>query len=340
MTDNKTNRIVAAFPRNDASLPDLADALLAGQKAAWPLLGAGYAALQEVRERVISEGDVRITLQHNPKRINSTGANMDPGAINRRPCFLCAPNLPAEQRAIRYRRRYLILCNPYPIVPRHFTIAFREHRPQSLRGALPSFLRLAKDFHPDFAVLYNGPSCGASAPDHLHFQALPKAAIPALHEGTYGKQMLAAGRDGALYQRSGRQPPALIIEGSDETRLTALVRRVMKALGKALSVTGEPTGEPMVNLFCVYQGGAWLVIIFPRRAHRPAVYHETGAKRIVVSPGAVDMGGLVILPRTEDFSRLDAPLLRGIFRDVSLSEREIAVAMASFRQPLKAPWRP
>ncbi len=306
-------RIFASFDGDEGvSLAGLAHSLLDRQKEQWPQLRLGYAALEAVRVRRIEEGDFTVVLQHNPVRMNSTGANVDPAAIKARPCFLCNENLPEAQQAVAYRRNWFVLCNPYPIFSGHFTIAHSEHIPQAIGGAWSSCLHLARDFQPDYALLYNGPECGASAPDHLHFQAVPKTAIPVLDDKIYARKK-ALSKDKGLFMTTEGERPAMIVEGGDEHRLVAFLRRIAAAMGDPSSAPREP----MMNLLCLYGEGKWRVFLFPRCKHRPEAYYRAGDGQILVSPGAVDMAGLLIVPREEDFVRLDAASVRNIYREVA-----------------------
>lgn len=320
-------RIFARFNGGKASLPELSLALLEEQKTAWKDLREGYGRLASLMERQIEEGDFSVIFQYNPQRVISAGANIDPAAIKARPCFLCGRNLPYAQKAILYRKKFLILCNPAPIFPFHFTIAHIEHIPQLLSRALPSFLQLAKDFLPSFALLYNGPRCGASAPDHLHFQAVPKAPVPILNDGcTGGKKVLRKETGGVrLFKTEGREIPVIIVEGRSKSDVVAFVRRIIKAMKQVFSTPAEP----MMNLFCLYDEGKWEVVMFPRSKHRPDVYFKSGKDRLLISPGAVDMGGLVIITRKEDFYRLDAAAIRGIIREVSLPDEKVEEIIAA-----------
>ena len=326
-------RIYATFDgRSRTPLPALAEALLNRQQRDWPQLAAGYAALDMRRERLLTAGDLSVLLQCNPRRVVSTSANTDPAAIKRRPCFLCLANLPAGQQAILYRRHFLVLCNPFPIVSRHYTIAHREHLPQALHGVIPALLQLARDFHPDYALLYNGPQSGASAPDHLHFQALPKASIPALNEVGQHRTKVCEKNGVSLYKQTDGARTAWQVEGENAKDIAALMRLLLRTmqclqalLGDTLQKKVSPlpalqTAEPMLNLFCLYAAGRWRVMIFPRRQHRPSVYYKSGDEQIMVSPGAVDMGGVVVLPREVDYNRLDAALIMNIFQEISLGE--------------------
>ncbi|MCX5831391.1 MAG: DUF4922 domain-containing protein [Deltaproteobacteria bacterium] len=322
-------RIYATFDgRSRTPLPALAEALLNRQQRDWPQLAAGYAALDMRRERWLTAGDLSVLLQCNPQRVVSTSANTDPAAIKRRPCFLCLANLPAGQQAILYHRHFFVLCNPFPIVSRHYTIAHREHLPQALHGVIPKLLQLARDFHPDYALLYNGPQSGASAPDHRHFQALPKASIPALNEVGQHITKVCEKNGVALYKQIDGARTAWQVEGENAKDIAVLMRLLLRAMRRLQAPLGDTLqkkvsplhAEPMLNLFCLYAAGRWRVMIFPRRQHRPSAYYKSGEEQILVSPGAVDMGGVLVLPREVDYNRLDAALLMNIFQEISLGE--------------------
>jgi len=314
----------AAFDgaRGTVRLGDLAGTLLARQKKNWPALTAGYAALEAARLREIDGDGWCVKAQFNPRRIVSSGANLDPESIRRRPCFLCPENLPPEQESIRYREEYLILCNPAPIFPDHWTIANVRHLPQSLPDHLPVLLQLAADFGPQTTVFYNGPRCGASAPDHLHFQAAPAGRMPVEGEVIDPRKRTGARRlwGVEISRTAGLGRGILVIEGKEEGSVAAAAGEVIGALGRSTSSDG---GEPLLNILCARTGEGWRLILFPRRKHRPDAYFRKGGKRRLISPGAVDMGGIIITPREEDFLALTPDLVQGIFREVAFDDAAV-----------------
>lgn len=314
--------------RERVPLADLADALLASQKKEWPALTAGCASLESVRLREIGGNGWRVKAQFNPGRIISSGADLDPESIRRRPCFLCADNLPPEQQAIRYREDYLILCNPAPIFPTHWTVAHVRHLPQSLVDHIGIFLRLAADFGSRTTILYNGPSSGASAPDHLHFQAVPAGLMPVEEEILDPlKRVGILRRNGAeISQVAGLGRGILVIEGKEEGSVTAAAGEVIGALGRSTASDGEPP----LNLLCTRAGEGWRLILFPRRKHRPDAYFRKGAERRLISPGAVDMGGIIVTPREEDFLALTPDLVRGIFQEVAFDDAAVKTLLDLF----------
>ncbi len=318
-------RLVAVYPGEGEplSLAPMAAGLLDGQKKTWPGLAEGYASLEALRTREIEGGGWRVKVQFNPRRIVSSGARVDPESIRRRPCFLCPENLPPEQRGILYRDAYLILCNPAPIVPGHLTIAHLRHFPQSLWENREMLLRLAVDFGPRMAVFYNGPQAGASAPDHLHFQALPVGFLPVEREILAPGNLARVGeRDGAVLWRSvGLGRGIIVIEGTGAKGVAAALGEVVAALGRS-----APSGEePLMNLFCTHTGVGWRLMIFPRRKHRPDAYFREGEERLLVSPGAVDMAGLIVTPREEDYQAMNPALVQGIFREVAYDDAAVGL---------------
>ena len=302
-------------------LSELADGLLKRQKENWPGLLVGCAALDAVRIREIRGEGWGVQIQFNPRRIVSSGAKIDPETIRRRPCFLCPENLPPEQQAIGYRDDYLVLCNPMPIFPGHLTIAHRCHLPQSLAENMIAFLRLAADFGPGTTLFYNGPCAGASAPDHLHFQAAPAGLMPV--EG----EILDWRRRSGMRRRTGVTISAatglgrgiIVIEGRDEEAVAGLVRELIAALGRF----SPSAGEPLLNLLGRETGEGWRLILFPRRKHRPEAYFREGEAGLLISPGAVDMGGIIITPRERDFLALTPDLVSGIFREVAYDDAAV-----------------
>lgn len=316
-------RCFAVFGGRGETLPlgELADGLLKRQKESWPDLSAGYAALGAVRIREIRCGGWGVSIQFNPRRIVSSGVKVDPETIRRRPCFLCPENLPPEQQAIGYRDDYLVLCNPMPIFPGHLTIAQRRHLPQSLPENMTTFLGLAADFGPGTTLFYNGPYAGASAPDHLHFQAAPAGLMPVEKEILDPRKRAGVRRRGGVTISgvSGLGRGVLVIEGREEEAIAALVGELIEAFVRFT----PSSGEPPLNVLCSKTGEGWRLLLFPRRKHRPEAYFREGEAGLLISPGAVDMGGIIITPREQDFLALTPDLVLGIYREVAFDDAAV-----------------
>jgi hypothetical protein len=319
----ENQKIFAEFPGKDNfPLSKLCLHLLEEQKKSWPALAQAYQALAAVRTRSISCGNNEVMLQYNPRRAVSSGAAMDAAAIKSRPCFLCIDNVPPEQKCILYGSDYLILCNPAPIFASHFTIASIRHQAQEIAASLTSLLQMAADLAPEYTVFYNGPACGASAPDHLHFQIIPADALPflqTLKTLPLANRILSAGfQQGKDIDRS-----VIILEAKSTEAVQEQFMLLIKATRKIIS----PNTEPLMNIFCTFGDDGWRLTIFLRRRHRPAAYFLKGEERIFVSPGAIDMAGVVITPLLADFNRLDCDTIRNIYREVSLPDETLNLIM-------------
>ena len=306
----------AAFDGGKKSLSGLCLQLLSEQKKTWEELGKGYESLKSVKERVLSCGGFSVRLQYNPGRIKSSLAEVGGKNAGERRCFLCLDRLPERQKGVLYRSEYLILCNPMPVFPSHFVVSHLDHCPQAIAEHIDLFLRLAADFGPDWTVLYNGPKCGASAPDHLHFHAGPSGQMPVEKEMRRENSVILSRQIGGvrLHRLGDLGREVILLEGDDPMVVGNVFKMFLSALKKVLQVDEEP----MINIAGFQKGGKWCLMIFPRRKHRPEAFFGEGDARIVVSPGVIDMGGLVITPVEKDFERLDGADVENIYREVSL----------------------
>ena len=252
----------------------------------WPGLKASYDALMTAERRIMDMAGMNVGLQYNPQRRQSTEAAVDSSSLAKRPCFLCKANRPKEQQSLKIIDGWDWLINPYPIFPVHFTIVSKAHEPQE---EIPLDMVAAADAAPCLAFFYNGARSGASAPDHLHFQATLK----------------------------------------DELPLLPIVERCHTADKSGLKLYGfdATTGAPdpgMVNVIVWMDASRRLrIVVFPRKRHRPACYYAEEKDRCLVSPGAVDMAGLFILPRKEDFDRLDTEGIKDIYDQCGLTADEL-----------------
>ena len=311
------------------SLPGLCLDLLSEQKRSWQDVQEGYQALKNIKERTLPCRGFSVRLQYNPGRMKSSAAVVDRSDGNERPCFLCLDHLPEGQKGILYRGHYLVLCNPMPVFSSHFTVSHLDHRPRpSVNTSIP-LLQLMTDLSSGWAVLYNGPKCGASAPDHLHFQIVPSGQMPVereiLEEGRLTQMKRIGGVSLCCARGLGRE--AVILEGDDPMVLERAFKRFLEALKKALVIDEEP----MMNIAGFHREMKWYVFIFPRKKHRPEAFFREGNDRVLVSPGVIDMGGLLITPVEKDFERLDATTVEGIYSEVSLESEIVEKAIDALR---------
>jgi ATP adenylyltransferase/5',5'''-P-1,P-4-tetraphosphate phosphorylase II len=292
--------------------------LLDQQKDTWALLRSNYASLDAVSSKELECGSSTILVQHNSARITSTAARVDAASVQKRPCFLCVENLPQEQRAVKYNEEFLILCNPFPIFPEHFTVTHIRHVPQSIEPALSTLLSLSKDLEDEFVVLYNGPRCGASAPDHLHLQVGNAGFLPLEEE--YERLITDAGekvadRGGVLvFAVDSGLRRFVAIESDEQEEASEACRRLFRVLQEFFG----DAEEPMMNILSWYKEGEWKVVVFPRAKHRPSVFYDQ-QNGLLVSPAAVDLAGVVITPRAEDFARITTDDVEAIFHEVLIS---------------------
>ena len=307
------------------NLPGLCLELLTEQKKTWADLRLGYESLKNVRERDLPYRGFSVRLQCNPGRIKSSTAAVDRKNAREHRCFLCMDNLPESQKGILYRSEYLILCNPMPVFSSHFTISHLYHRLQAIAEHIETFLQLMADLGSGWTVVYNGPKCGASAPDHLHFQVAPSGQMPIEKEILEENRLsLMTQVDGVLLYRVrdlGRE--ATLMEGDKPEALRAVFNGYLNALKKVLFIEEEP----MINIAGFYEERKWRLVIFPRRKHRPDAFFREGDARVVVSPGVIDMGGLLVTPVEKDFNRLDAATVEDIYGEVSLEGKTVERAI-------------
>lgn len=282
--------------------------------------------LKHVETRQFSD---QLKLQWNPARIVSTGAKIDKKTLGERPCFLCDKNRPKEQMSKQIDEKFHLLVNPFPILPVHFTIPARKHQPQLIYknyGEMHRFISL----HSDLMVFYNGPKCGASAPDHLHFQAGTNGILPLQTNWQRLSRNLTDiislnDEEKISVVRDFLVPAFVIISKSAESD-EALFRRFYKAMPQR----GDET-EPMMNIISWRKGEEFISVVIPREKHRPEAYFAEGDAQFVVSPGALDMSGLIITPREEDFRKLTEEKALSLLQECGVSEEKMNAIIAKLK---------
>ena len=304
------------------------DKLITRQLRDWDEARRNYAALAGVATRRLDLRESSVVLQFNPERRRSSVASIDKKSLAKRKCFLCTENQPARQRALLWGEHYKIQVNPYPIFKRHLTIADLRHVPQHLMGRVGDMLRLAKGL-PDFVIFYNGPQCGASAPDHMHFQAGGKGEMPLCDELLHATTHLLADSDeGFIGYVDSLARYFFTIE-------TSSIRAAERYTLRLYDLLPVPKGadEPMVNVLCWWDttDRAWRVVVFPRRAHRPACYGE-GEGRLLLSPASVDMGGLWAVPENCDYDSLNSARVQALFNELCMGRDDLSAVLNGFSQ--------
>lgn len=312
-------RLLEKYLPEKASFAQRLTAFVRHQLATWPELRVAHDGLQKSLYKRFFLADMEVTLQHNPFRMKSSSAAVDTQSIQKRACFLCPENLYPDQRALVYCDNWLILCNPYPIFPEHLVVTHRSHIPQVIGSCLRAMLGFIAEAGGSFEAFYNGPACGASAPDHLHFQAYPSGGIPLVEQAQLAvaagmglTHIDAMGGEGDCWAGELDGRGVFICRSPDATAVENTVRRSIAFLKEA---TRAPD-EPLVNIIIAADGADLIALVLPRRAHRPACYFSQDDDRMLVSPGAVDVGGLLVLPRHEDYERMTRALVQDIFAEV------------------------
>jgi hypothetical protein len=288
-----------------------------GQISDWDLANVNYRQLENVMTRSVSFGDFEVLVQFNPGRITSTAAKVDSKSIETRPCFLCAKNRPALQQGLIYKPGMTVLVNPFPIFKKHLTIVSDDHIDQRIAENFGTMLDLAAELT-DYQIFYNGPQCGASAPDHFHFQAGNKGFLP-VEKDFEGKRLcnLHSSSPGIeLWTWPGYSRTVFSFKGNNREKLI----KAFNSFYNRFSEIQSDKPEPMLNILASYSDGDWIVHFFPRKVHRPTQFFAEGHCKILISPASVDLGGVVITPREEDYLKIKREDLDDIFRQVSLDK--------------------
>ena len=288
------------------------------QLATWSQAADNYAALADVEVKDFDIDGMHFKVQFNPARAVSSGAKVDADSIKARKCFLCADNRPEVQRGIDWADDYTILINPFPIFPRHLTIPAKSHIPQSCSNAVGDMLRLAAGLD-GYTVFYNGPRCGASAPDHFHFQAGNSDFLP-LADNLNGVEMkeIKSLEDSRLYLVDNLPIKMFVIDANNAENGERLFKLLLNAMPVA-----EGDYEPMLNMLAYSTPAGVRLVVVPRKKHRPSFYGTEGEGTMMLSPAAVDVGGVFITPRRCDFEVLDESIIRRVIDELCLTSEEI-----------------
>jgi len=324
-----------------------AEAFHARELEQWEEAAQRYADLEKVQVRELTDGETKMQVQWNPARIVSTGAKIDQQTIKERPCFLCDHNRPAQQHVLATEKHYQLLVNPFPILPQHFTIPTRRHQPQSIFKLFGMMRRMAWDI-PSHVIFYNGPQCGASCPDHCHLQAGKRGILPIErdwkeYEGRMEKiwplpgsqeaeqeELTGGNKRSGLYLLKSWACPVFVIRTVVLGPDSPICQRLYEALP-----CPEEEWEPRMNIICWRQSGTGgledelITLVFPRSKHRPDCYYKEGGEQLLISPGALDMGGLLITPRETDFLRLTPERAGSILREVTMTYDDLQPVLDS-----------
>ena len=282
--------------------------------------------LKHVEVRQLSD---QLKVQFNPARIVSTGAKIDKHTLGERPCFLCERNRPKEQMTKQIDDHFQLLVNPFPILPVHFTIPATKHQPQSIYRHYGEMHRLLS-LHSELMVFYNGPKCGASAPDHLHFQAGTSGVLPLQTNWQRLSRNLTdvislTDEEKISVLRDFLVPAFVIISKSEDSD-----EELFHRLYRSMPMRGDES-EPMMNIIAWRKGDEFISVVIPREKHRPDAYFAEGEAQMMVSPGALDMAGLIITPREEDFSKINLDKATALLRECGISAEKTEAIVSNLK---------
>ena len=282
--------------------------------------------LKHVEMRQLSD---QLKVQFNPARIVSTGAKIDKHTLGERPCFLCERNRPKEQMTKQIDDHFQLLVNPFPILPVHFTIPATKHQPQSIYRHYGEMHRLLS-LHSELMVFYNGPKCGASAPDHLHFQAGTSGVLPLQTNWQRLSRnltdVISLNDEEKISVLRDFLVPAFVIISKSEDSDEELFHR----LYRSMPMRGDES-EPMMNIIAWRKGDEFISVVIPREKHRPDAYFAEGEAQMMVSPGALDMAGLIITPREEDFSKINLDKATALLRECGISAEKMEAIVSNLK---------
>ncbi len=271
--------------------------------------------LDHIELKKFNFGKFTIFTQFNPTREVSSNAKLDAKSVANRKCFLCEKNRPTIQRGVAINKDFTIFVNPFPILKGHLTIINNQHQPQAILPVISEFISFTKEL-PDFTLLYNGPASGASAPDHLHFQAVFKGQLPFESEkNKVDKKILSESKANGkmeLWTNYGRTMIHIESESSE------LAQSYFEQVYKQYQMLNGDKEEPKMNLMGMYEGGIYHLFVFPRKRHRPECFFAEEDAFRMVSPGAIDMAGILVLPRRKDFDEIGKNEIESIYKEVTL----------------------
>ena len=304
----------------------LIDKFIKDQLSVWPMAAENYRNLKKAETKHLDVGGLKVLAQYNPCRRISSEAPLDKKSISERPCFLCPENRPAEQTNIEFEgrkgRKYRVTLNPYPIFPSHLVISGFDHTPQSIWHRYQDLLDFVKE-NQEYLGFYNGPQSGASAPDHMHFQACPQGLMPLqnrvdelLDAGEGGTlKFLTNVKEARLFQLDEYARGVFVLRGTTAKSTAKLFYRLLDC-----APVPEDSDEPRLNLIAWCHGGEYRSAVIFREKHRPHNYFSTDSDHLAMSPGCADMAGVYVVPEKEDFDKLDSRILSQVVEEVAASE--------------------
>lgn len=295
----------------------------------WPLAATNYAGLNKVKVKSFVIHGFQIKVQFNPERVRSTTAKVDASSIKNRTCFLCKDKRPKEQAQLQVIPNFELLINPFPIFPVHFTIPSIKHTKQRIKNAFNDLLEISKKME-GMIVFYNGPFCGASAPDHLHFQAISASEIHIIDWAQDVQQSIITYNKVSITKASNRFINAITIASHDKKECVSILKEVIHLMEI------HPThDEPMFNILCQFKNDTWQVVLIPREKHRPKMFFAEGDDHFGISPASVDLGGVFVLPYQKDFERINEDIIQQVYTEVCYKAEKFSALCDQIKDKLE-----
>lgn len=313
----RTREMLIRRVQKEPTLQPTTEKFIQDEIKEWDLANQNHQALEKVNTKELHIGNINFHVQFNPARMVSTGAKLDKESIKNRPCFLCRENQPKEQKTLKIAEDYNLCVNPYPILPKHITLPHQKHIPQRIYSDfLESIGQLLSELPEAYTVFYNGPSSGASAPDHLHFQGVQKKDVPLIaqyHSLKSNCQLLQHQNEERFFYIDQYICPLFAIETNNPLPCGRGIGALIEHFP-----TGKDGIEPGFNIFAWKEEDKMIVVLIPRSKHRPDCFFAEGESQYLVSPGALDMAGILVIARPEDFQQMNEEKVRNIIREVGL----------------------
>jgi ATP adenylyltransferase/5',5'''-P-1,P-4-tetraphosphate phosphorylase II len=312
------------IPDERDNISFLTEQLFKQQIQDWKTSADNYNGLKDTMTRIIEIDGMCVKIQFNPNRMRSSAAKIDAKSLSERKCFLCWQNLPDEQMGIPVFGDFMILVNPYPIFDKHLTIPKINHTDQLILNSVETMLNLAAALN-DYVIFYNGQKCGASAPDHLHFQAGNKGFLPVEIEFEQLKNSLPVKtyKNVKISFAPNYLRRMITLQSNNKSELLETFDNLYNIF--ATQQPDEP--EPMLNIICYTTCDEWIMHIFPRIKHRPSQFFAKDDEQILISPASVDFGGVFITPRFEDFEKIKAEDIIDIFNQITINQNNFDTIM-------------
>ncbi|MCT4616027.1 MAG: DUF4922 domain-containing protein [Marinifilaceae bacterium] len=299
------------------------------QLKTWEIADKNYKALENQNEKTVILDEYEYKIQYNPNRVFSTKAKIDKKSIESRKCFLCNSNLFKEQDSVNYKSKFDFLLNPYPIMPMHFTIPNMKHVDQQISPYFTDFLDLIVDF-PEMLFMYNGAKCGASLPDHMHFQAIKQNLLPIERINADDKNIkcIYAKSKEFIYVSTLEYRSFLILESDNKLGMKYIYDKIINQFSDLYY--GDY--QDKINLIGKFINNKYRIYIFPRSAHRPYQYYSKNDNSIIISPGCIDMGGVFICSDFDSFNRMNSSYVKSILSQVSMGEKKFQKFIDNFKK--------